>query len=85
MNDDAEVSMMFYDGLHPDEKAKLKGIEKGVIEHVLSMHENVRPTWETSSTQIQLSIHGKQIWYISRARLATLSPKDILAEIQQCD
>ena len=90
MSDEAQVTMMLYSGLTPDEEAKLKSIESDVVAHVLSKHGNVRPFWQCVSSgairSIELQLPTRQppvIWEVSADQLAAMAPSDVLAAIQQ--
>lgn len=90
MSDEAQVTMMLYSGLTPEEEAKLQSIENGVVSHVLKAHGNVRPFWQcvssdnTRSIQLQVpTLQSPVIWQVSADQLAAMAASDVLAAIAQ--
>lgn len=90
MSKEAEVSMMLYKGLQPQEENKLKKIENDVIKLMLEKEDNRRPMWTrrsiTNSRFLQLVVletsQPEVLFELPEDQLANLSESDIVSQIK---
>ncbi|MBC7086842.1 MAG: hypothetical protein H5T43_10910 [Methanomethylovorans sp.] len=90
MSKEAEISMMLYKGLQPQEENKLKRIENHVIKLMLENWDNRRPMWTstsiTNSRFLQLVVMGTSqpevLFELTEEQLANLSESDIVSLIK---
>ncbi len=88
MSKEAEVSMMLYKGLHPQEENKLKRIENDVINLMLDKGDKRRPMWRsiTDSRFLQLVVleisQPKVLFELPEDQLANLSESAIVLQIK---
>lgn len=85
MSKEAEVSMMLYKGLHPQEENKLKRIENDVINLMLDKGDKRRPMWTSRSITdgrfLQLVVL-EVLFELPEDQLANLSESDIVSQIK---
>ena len=90
MSKEAEVSMMLYKELHPQEENKLKRIENDVINLMLDKGDRRRPMWTSRSITdgrfLQLVVletsQPKVLFELPEDQLANLSESDIVSQIK---
>ena len=90
MSKEAEVSMMLYKGLQPQEENKLKRIENDVIKLMLEKGDNRRPMWTsksiTNSRFLQLVLletsQPEVLFELPEDQLANLSESDVVSQIK---
>ena len=78
MSDEAEVTMMVYTGLLPDEETRLKAMEPSIQQALFENFITARPVWMSSGTLetrvVQLVIPDKS----GGKSLLELAPKDVV-------
>ena len=87
---EAEVSMMLYKGLQPQEENKLKRIENDIVKLMLEKGDNRRPMWMsrsiTNSRFLQLVVletsQTEVLFELPEEQLANLSESDIMSQIK---
>jgi len=90
MSKEAEVSMILYKGLQPQEENKLKRIENDIIKLMLEKGDNRRPMWTrgsiTNSPFLQLVVletsQPEVLFELPEDQLANLSESDIVSQIK---
>ena len=90
MSKEAEVNMMLYKGLQPQEENKLKRIENDVVKLVLEKGDNRRPMWTSTSITnnrflqlvVQETSQPEVLFELSEEQLANLSESDIVSQIK---
>lgn len=90
MSKEAEVSMMLYKGLQPQEENKLKRIENDVVKLLLEKGDNRRPMWTSTSITnnrflqlvVQETSQPEVLFELPEEQLANLSESDIVSQIK---
>lgn len=88
---DAEVNMALYEGLRPEEKKKLRGIENDVLRVLFDHGFSARPVWAGSTDDkgrvIKLCLRvGPQptvVFELPANELATLSCDELLSRLNE--
>lgn len=91
MTDDAEVTMMLYKYLLPDEEAALKPMESAIIHTLLGKSITARPFWTSSSEsgarRVQLVLPNRPeariLLNMAPEEIVSISQDDLVAGLSQ--